>query len=116
MTATALFIAQLRALGVSVRSNGPRLIVAAPRGVITSELREQMARLKPHILYELEAEAPALYADTPAWEAIREIAALLATAYRRRQELQREQVGLPRKSVDDALANLARSSVHGVVP
>ena len=49
-------------------------------------------------------------------DAFNKVAALLSTAYRRRKELQREQVGRPRNSVDNALANSAPSSVHGVVP
>jgi hypothetical protein len=115
MTATALFIARLRTLGVSLRPDGTRLIVDAPRGVLTSELREQMGCLKQDMLSELEAEALAVY-DTPARNALREIGAFFATAYRRSKNLRPVEEISGQDGGDDELAYSSRESVHGVVP
>ncbi len=115
MTAS-LLIARLRSLSVSLHSEGTRLIVDAPRGVITSDLREQIARLKPELLSELEAKARALNPDSTTTKAIREIAALLATAYRRSTNIPQVRKTLRPGSGDPELANSDAESVHGVVP
>lgn len=115
MTAS-LLIARLRTNGVSLRSDRTRLIVVAPRGVITPELREQMACLKLEILSELEAEAFAHTADSATMAAIYEIAVLLTTAYARYTEARPARRSGTSDSGDRELANSVRESVHGVVP
>jgi hypothetical protein len=116
MTAASQLIARLRTKGVSLRSDGTRLIVEAPGGVVTPDLREQMTCLKPEILSALEAEVLAPRADSVATKAIPEIGALLATAYLRSVNI--PLIGkTPRlTSGDPRLANSVTESVHGVVP
>jgi TubC N-terminal docking domain len=116
MTTASLLIVQLRTNGVSLRSEGTRLIVEAPSGVITPDLREQMTHLKPQILSALEAETLASEADSVTTKAIPEIALLLAAAYRRFTNIPQVR-NTPRPgSGDPRLANSDAESVHGVVP
>src|ERR1700690_1470343 len=83
MTAVSQLIARLRTNGVSLRPDGTRLIVDAPRGAITPDLHQQMMLVKPEILSALAAEAPGPREDSVATKAISEIGILLATSYLR---------------------------------
>lgn len=49
MTAAA-FLEQLKSYGVSLRVNGPKLRVEAPVGVVTLELRQQIADCKGELM------------------------------------------------------------------
>ena len=53
----AQLLARVRDLGITLTGNGDRLHYEAPRGVLTSELRQSLAAHKPQVLAELEREA-----------------------------------------------------------
>ncbi len=55
MNATVL-LDDLRAQGVSLEADGERLLVDAPAGVITDEVRTELAELKPKLLKLLRWE------------------------------------------------------------
>lgn len=107
MTSAANVIARIRSLGASLSLDGPRLIVDAPRGVITRELREEIVRLKPAILAELSAGADRLPRD-----AVHQVAGLLAIAYRRHRDACTGPCGSAGQG-DSRLANFVHQSVHG---
>ena len=64
MTASSL-LSQLRELGVEIKvSADDRLVIDAPRGAITPELRSALASHKPELLQILKAEQTAKVAAT----------------------------------------------------
>ena len=104
-------VARIRSLGASISSDGARLRLKAPRGAITSELREEIVRFKPAILAELIGETPKDSRDRKSTKAVGEIATLLATAYRRHKPACSGNCD----TADSPLANSHNESVHGVV-
>ncbi len=56
MTAASL-LAQLQGIGANLRVKGDRLLIDAPKGAITPELRQQLASRKPELM-ALLAQAP----------------------------------------------------------
>ena len=114
MTAAAL-LASLRAKGISISSEGGRLILEAPAGVITANLRGELVKRKAELISAL-APDHGHPADLNLAESQTEIAKLLATAYRRYREILRVGQDRPESSADYDLAKPATSSVHGVVP
>jgi hypothetical protein len=114
MKAAASLIAKLRASKVSIRSEGGRLIVEAPSGVITAEVRAELAKRKSELLAALEAEIPEQ--DSALTHAQNEVAGLLAVAYKRYIAIPNVGAGRNTNSGDAALAKSPGQSVHGVVP
>jgi hypothetical protein len=108
----ASFIKKVQTLGVSLSANGTRLVIGAPSGVITRELREQFLQLKPAILAELNAGAVSHTTEAHPSGAIREVATLLALAYRRYQAGNRD-ADQRAGGGDSRLANSGQQSVHG---
>jgi hypothetical protein len=110
-TATSL-LASLRAVGILIRSEEGRLVVEAPRGIITPEIRSQLAKRKTELVSILKLEEEHKANDAITAEALRKVAALLATAYQRRQRIPRipEVAGYP---LNIELALPAGQSVHG---
>lgn len=117
MSGATSLVASLRGMGATLRREGTRVVVEAPSGVITLEIRGQLAESKRELLEVLAKDSPA-YAgfDHQAADAVHEISSLLAIAYRRYSAVQR--VGSDRRndSGNGDLANSSESSVHGVVP
>lgn len=112
MSGAIALIKRLRGAGVALRQEGTRLLVEAPVGVITPEVRRHLVRLKQPVLEALTKEAAADDCDGRNADAVYEVSALLAIAYRRC--FANKPVG--RGSGDAGLANSSESSVHGVVP
>ena len=112
MSPPAALISHLRSVGVTIKSKQGRLIVAAPKGVLTAEWREELARRKAELITALE-ERFGPNEDPAVTDARRKVVGLLAAAYRRYIIIQRARPG---DSVSEKLANSCRSSVHGVVP
>ena len=116
MTAATL-ITNLRKAGVQLYREGARLIVEAPPGVVTPEIRLELSRSKQELLKAIGRQSPETTGvDQIAPEALREIANLLAVAYRRDLAIRR--VSADRESVEPqhGLALSGDASVHGVVP
>src|ERR1019366_108056 len=114
MTAATSLVASLRAAGILIRSEGGRLVVEAPRGTITPEIRSQLAGRKTELISIISLEEEHRANDATTVEALREVAALLATAYKRRQRILR----VPEAAADAVNAGLALSggrSVHECV-
>lgn len=114
MTA-AILLKSLRATGISISSERGRLIVEAPAGVLSAQLRAELVRRKPEVIAALEVEQQSPENGTQL-EVQNEIASLLATAYRRHAAIQRVGTDRGEGSVDCGLANSDVSSVHGDVP
>jgi hypothetical protein len=114
MNAT-LLLARLRGAGVSISSLRGGLIVEAPPGVVTAELRAELVRCKAELIAWLEKSQHDAHEDSIVTEARYEIAGLLAKAYRRFSATQRVSGDQP-NSGNNGLANYPSSSVHGDVP
>ena len=114
MTALAL-LESLHAIGVSVGSESGRLIVEAPAGVVTEQLREELVRRKPELITALEMGRQ-LPGDVIVRDARNTIAELLSTAYLRHREIQRVGADLREAPSAGSLASSGVSSVHGGVP
>src|SRR6266851_2883706 len=90
MSAVAVLITDLRKAGVRLSREGARLIVEAPPGVVTPQIRAELSRSKQELLTTLGAEPRGATGDDRiAAEAVREMAGMFAAAYRRHQELRR---------------------------
>ena len=113
---TASLLAELRVAGIAISSEGGRLIVEAPPGAVTAELRAELMKRKAELLATLETAHGHVDKDLPVTRARIEIAQLLAIAYRRDAAIQRVSSDQPESSVNGQLANAHRSSVHGDVP
>src|SRR5215470_295158 len=61
-------LVQLREKGVEVRSNGDRLIIDAPKGAITPDLRDALAANKAELLRILNTPPPGEKSAPPAIE------------------------------------------------
>jgi TubC N-terminal docking domain len=107
------FLVQLRSVGISVNVEGDRLIVDAPADVVTAELRAEIAVRKTELIAALEVGHDDLD-NSDLIEVRREIADLLAIAYRRYAAVMRACDHQPSPGTHE-LANSRRSSVHGVV-
>ena len=82
MTAANNFLADLRKAGIIVRANGDRLVVEAPAGLVTTQLRDELARRKTTLLFALrDSTEPGLGPEDS--ENLHEVASLLAVAYQR---------------------------------
>jgi hypothetical protein len=108
------FLVQLRSVGISVSVEGDHLIVDAPAGVVTAELRAEFAVRKAELIAALEVGHDDLD-DSDLIQVRREIADLLAIAYRRYAAVVRAGDRQPSSGIHE-LANFQHSSVHGVVP
>lgn len=82
MTAANDFLADLRKAGIIVRANGDRLVVEAPAGLVTTQLRDELARRKETLLFALR-DSIELRLVPEDMEILREVANLLAVAYQR---------------------------------
>lgn len=112
MTTAMSLVASLRASGISIRAENRRLLVEAPLGTITPEIRSQLARCKAELISTLEFEEKHSGKDPVTVEALRKVASLLAAAYRRWQMTPR----IPEVLRDPPKGELALSpgqSVHG---
>ena len=117
MSATAALITDLRKAGVRLYREGTRVMVEAPAGVITPEIRAELSRSKQELLTALGKESPGATGEDPiAAEALRAIAGLLAAAYRRQQEIRRVPADHASAERHGKLALPCEPSVHGVVP
>ena len=56
MNSAASFLSSLRAAGISIRTQGGRLTVEAPAGVVTQRIREQLVHRKAELIEALEPE------------------------------------------------------------
>jgi hypothetical protein len=115
MTTVPLLV-KLRRVGVVVSAKAGRLILDAPAGVITAELRRELADRKTEIITALLAESVRPDQDSALTEARHVVADLLATAYQRYSAPRRAGSDQRKDSGDGELANSSVSSVHGVVP
>ena len=115
MSATATLITDLRKAGVRLYREGTRLMVEASPGVITPEIHAQLLRSKHELLTALGKESRERTGDDPtAADAVREIAGLLAAAYRRQQEIRRVPTDHADAEPQHGLALSGEPSVHGV--
>ena len=64
MTAREL-LTELKQKGVDIKANGDRLVIDAPKGAITPELRTSLAQHKSDLLALLNAPAPEEPAPLP---------------------------------------------------
>jgi hypothetical protein len=112
---TVAFLEALHARGISIDANGGRLMIEAPEGAVTAELRGELLRRKTEIIAALDAVQQRPEASNLI-EVQNEVAGLLAIAYRRHSAVQR--VGADREAAgaDCGLASAGGSSVHGDVP
>jgi TubC N-terminal docking domain len=112
MTTATSLVSSLRAAGISIRVERGRLLLEAPRGTITAEIRSQLASCKAELISILELEEEHRAKDPTTVEALREATALLATAYQRWRRIPRiaEVSGDP---LNAELALRAGQSVHG---
>jgi pyochelin synthetase len=114
MSAASL-LAKLRAVGVAINSEGGKLIIEAPPGVVTAELRAELVERKADLIATLEAADDHRDQDQPLIDARHVIAGVLAAAYRRYTAVQRVGTERAGNSGKDRLANSGETSVHGVV-
>lgn len=106
-------LCDLRAAGVSIRSEGGRLIVEAPAGAVTEEMRAQLVRRKAELVSALESDRCYLPSEDPiAAEALHEVGGLFAVAYLRRVSDPRVPVNQPKDMANKELAFSSIPSVH----
>jgi hypothetical protein len=112
---TQEFLSVLRARGISISNCDGRLIVEAPEGAVTAELRGELIKRKAELIATLEPPQPRTH-GSGLLEASNAVASLLAMAYRRHAAVAR--VGTDRKAsvADCGLASAGPSSVHGDAP
>ena len=112
----ASLLAQLRDKGISVSAEAGRLIIDAPAAVVTPQLRANLVKHKAELIAALENANGSVNENPQVDVARREIARLLAIAYRRWRTIWR--VGQDRHAASgkSELANSPETSVHGVVP
>jgi hypothetical protein len=103
----AELIGRLAALGASIRVTGSDLALRAPAGVITPELRAELARNKPQLLAALGERS-----DTDR-QAICAVAAILARAYQRCGSIPRLTPSRDAERMGEQLAFVRQQSVHG---
>jgi hypothetical protein len=115
MSATSL-LSHLRTAGISLSHERDRLIVEAPSGVITAELRTELAKQKAELIAAIDAQRARSDGDLALTTARRQIPGLLAIAYMRYTAVQRAGRDHQEGSSGDSLANSDEASVHGVVP
>jgi hypothetical protein len=108
-------LSTLRARGISISACDGRLIVEAPEGAVTAELRGELIKSKAELIATLKPPQPRTD-GSGLLEAQNAVASLLAMAYRRYAAVPR--VGTDRKAsaADCGLASAGGSSVHGDVP
>ncbi len=112
------FLRRLRRAGVQLHLEGERLFVEAPTGAITAEMRAELSRHKPELVSALlhESDSRALPGrNSVVDDSLREIASLLATAYRRYRAVRHVSDDQDSASGHWELANRLPRSVHGVV-
>ena len=114
MSRVASMLGKLRTAGVSIRSEGGRLIVEARAGVVTPEMRAELARCKAELVAALEPDIGYLPSVDPITaEAFREVAGLLAVAYQGYTRMPRVPVAQANDSAVQRLALSEGVSVHG---
>jgi hypothetical protein len=64
----ASLLAQLRGAGISITSNAGRLILDAPAGAVTAELRAELVKRKAELIATLETARGYLREDPPVTE------------------------------------------------
>jgi hypothetical protein len=113
MSHAASVLARIRAAGISIHAEGGRLIVEARLGVISSEVRAELAQRKSELIQALveEQRRPERGVDDVT-EAVAEVARLLVIAYQRYTKVQRVPLGQV-DSVNKELALSPGVSVHG---
>lgn len=109
------FLERLRTRGISITADRGWLIVEAPEGVVTAELRGELLRRKAELIAALKATPPRTEASN-LLEAQSKVASLLAIAYRRHAAVQRVETDRKAGGADCGLASAGESSVHGDVP
>ncbi len=115
MTWADSLVAKLRGVGVRLGRERDRLVVHAPSGVLTPELKTELLGLKQQVLATLDREAIDVGGEGDVSRDVRhEIAGLLAVAYGRYQAAHRA-LSQPSRLPVNGLALSGGSSVHGVV-
>src|ERR1051326_4101011 len=115
MNSATSLVVNLRRVGVSLRAEGTRLIIEAPLGTVTPEIRRQLVHLKQELLAALAKESGApISRDQAAIDAVREIAGLLAVGYRRFSAIRRVPLDRHDAQPQSGLALRDGSSLHGV--
>jgi hypothetical protein len=107
----AKLLAHLRNAGAILQLHGERIAIEAPAGVITADTRKQLGRQKAELVSLLRAAEPQI--DRLATEAVRELASMLAAAYRRYSKVPRVPVDGTPESPSGGVALSGMSSVHG---
>jgi hypothetical protein len=109
MTPTDIFLAELRRADVVLRVSSDRLVVEAPVGKVSPQLRDELARRKKELIFALEGSIE-LRIGPMDKELIRDVAKLLATGYRRHLDRQTVSVGVLESA--NGVAFSGASSVH----
>lgn len=105
-------LAKLRSAGAAISVEGSRVIIDAPVGALTDNLRAELIKHKTELISKLQ-HGREIREDLALVEARHEIAGLLAQAYHRYVPIGRAtDSGNPG---NDRLANSGGKSVHGVV-
>lgn len=112
----ATLLARLSSAGISIKLQNGRLILEAPRGVITAELHAQMVEHKAELISTLAGQSAHYGEDDLAKIAKHTIAELLSVAYRRHLSAEKTRPDLAQDSANNPLAIDSAQSVHGDVP
>jgi hypothetical protein len=114
MSGAASLLSMLRDAGISIRSADGRLIVEAPAGLVSAEMRTEIASHKAELVATLESHIGLLPpADSVTEEAVREVSGLLAVAYQRYARIPRVRAEEPENPTLPQLALSGGVSVHG---
>jgi len=111
MTQADTFLADLREAGIVLRASGDRLVVEAPAGLVTSQLRHELVRRKGELISVLRGSVE-IRIDPLDNERVCDVAKLLAAGYRRYLKTAEAAVNQRRNTSSDGLAFRPASSVH----
>jgi hypothetical protein len=109
---TAEFLSSLNEMGIAVANEDGKLVIDAPAGVVTVQLREELARRRNELIAALGMRSEHTEDDVLT-HAQRNIAGMLAGAYRRLLVGEQTDINREVTSVTNRLACPCASSVHG---
>jgi hypothetical protein len=106
-------VLKLRSAGISISTQGGKLIVEGRPGLVTAEIRAQLRRNKAGLIAELDSVSGT--EDSIVATARCDLARLLAAAYRRHRRVEQCGSASHQTAGDDELAISSIKSVHGDV-